>query len=345
MSKARWLIVVCFVVLLAAAGAAWAWDNSKKQTIAKGISVGGVAVGGKDAIAARSEVSKRFAASSLSPVVVKDGGHRYPISASSARVSVDVDSAISKAVSKSRSGWFGQRVWRDLTGARSKEDINPQISVDNGALRWFVRRVAKHADKPAVEAHLLYGPSSLATAAGSPGRAVNQRELVGKIKDGFSAASTEPVVITAPTRVVRPHTDVKGLADRYPTVITVSRSGFKLYLWKHLKLDRTYPIAVGMAGLETPAGLYSIQDKQVNPSWHVPNSPWAGDLAGKVIPPGPDDPIKARWMGIAGGAGIHGTSSEGSLGSAASHGCVRMAVSDVIDLYDRVSVGDPVYIE
>ena len=43
----------------------------------------------------------------------------------------------------------------------------------------------------------------------------------------------------------------------------------------------------------------------------------AGDLAGKVIPPGPDDPIKARWMGIFDGAGIHGTTDTASLGSAA----------------------------
>jgi lipoprotein-anchoring transpeptidase ErfK/SrfK len=99
-----------------------------------------------------------------------------------------------------------------------------------------------------------------------------------------------------------------------------------------------------MQGLETPAGLYKIQDKQVNPSWHVPNSPWAGKLAGKVIPPGPDDPIKARWMGFNGGAGIHGTAEVGSLGSAASHGCVRMAIPDVEELYDQVDVGTPVYV-
>ena len=49
-----------------------------------------------------------------------------------------------------------------------------------------------------------------------------------------------------------------------------------------------------------------------------------------------DNPLKARWMGIFDGAGIHGTDDTGSLGSAASHGCVRMSVPDVIDLYDQV---------
>ena len=49
-------------------------------------------------------------------------------------------------------------------------------------------------------------------------------------------------------------------------------------------------------------------------------------------------------MGIFDGAGIHGTDEPSSLGSAASHGCVRMAIPDVIELYDQVSVGTPVYI-
>jgi len=98
-------------------------------------------------------------------------------------------------------------------------------------------------------------------------------------------------------------------------------------------------------GLETPAGLYHIQNKGVNVPWSVPNSPWAGDLAGTVVPGGvPENPLKARWMGIFDGAGIHGTDQIGSLGTAASHGCVRMAIPDVIELYDKVPVGAPVYI-
>ena len=82
----------------------------------------------------------------------------------------------------------------------------------------------------------------------------------------------------------------------------------------------------------------------MDPSWHVPNSAWAGALAGKVIPPGPEDPIKARWLGIYNGAGIHGTDVLSSLGTAASHGCIRMAIPDVIEVYDEVPLGAPVYI-
>src|SRR4029453_13961678 len=106
-----------------------------------------------------------------------------------------------------------------------------------------------------------------------------------------------------------------------------------------LKLHETYPIAVGQVGLETPAGQYTIANKAINPAWHVPNSPWAGKLAGKVIPGGvPENPRRSGWRRIFDGAGIHGTADIGSLGSAASHGCIRMAVPDVEELYDEVPV-------
>ena len=134
------------------------------------------------------------------------------------------------------------------------------------------------------------------------------------------------------------------VASEYPTYLTLDRATYTLRLWKDLKLAKTYTVAVGQEGLETPEGLYHIQDKQMNPTWHVPESDWAGSLAGQSIPPGPSNPIKARWMGIYEGAGIHGTEETSSLGTAASHGCVRMSIPDVEELYDRVEVGTPIYI-
>ncbi|HVX34122.1 MAG TPA: L,D-transpeptidase [Solirubrobacterales bacterium] len=100
--------------------------------------------------------------------------------------------------------------------------------------------------------------------------------------------------------------------------------------------------------LPTRIGRYlggeELQAMEEEPTWYVPESDWAGDLAGQVIPPGPDNPIKARWMAIFEGAGIHGTEETASLGTAASHGCVRMSIPDVEELYDQVEVGTPIFI-
>ena len=151
--------------------------------------------------------------------------------------------------------------------------------------------------------------------------------------------------VRAKTQVVEPEVTTAELADKYPAVIMVNRAAFQLTLYKDLKPVKTYGIAVGQVGLETPAGLYYIANKAVDPAWHVPDSDWAGDLAGKVVPGDiPSNPLKARWMGIYDGAGIHGTDAEGSIGTAASHGCIRMRIPEVIELYDQVRRGAPVYI-
>jgi len=98
-------------------------------------------------------------------------------------------------------------------------------------------------------------------------------------------------------------------------------------------------------GFDTPVGVYPVENKAVDPAWHVPDAEWAGDLAGQVIPGGaPNNPLRARWMGIGEGRGIHGTDQPESIGTAASHGCIRMLIPDVTELYEDVPVATPVYI-
>ena len=158
-------------------------------------------------------------------------------------------------------------------------------------------------------------------------------------------SATGERVVTAPIKRIEPAVSGDRLAAEYPVVVTIDRGGFRLSLFKSLKRVRVYPIAVGQAGLETPAGLYKIQNKAVNPAWHVPSSDWAGALAGTVIPGGAaNNPIKSRWLGVYDGVGVHGTDARGSIGSTASHGCIRMLIEDVEKLYDAVPVGTPIFI-
>ena len=95
----------------------------------------------------------------------------------------------------------------------------------------------------------------------------------------------------------------------------------------------------------TPTGLFSVTNKQIDPVWSVPNSEWAGELAGTTVAGGTaENPLVSRWMGVTDGVGFHGTNETGSIGTAASHGCMRMNVADIEALYDQVPVGTPVYI-
>jgi lipoprotein-anchoring transpeptidase ErfK/SrfK len=144
---------------------------------------------------------------------------------------------------------------------------------------------------------------------------------------------------------VPPKVNANDLRKRHRTVLTIDRAHFKLRLFKNLRYSRSYDIAVGLPEFPTPTGRYSIRNKAVNPAWSAPDQPWAGAYRNEVVEGGsPENPLKARWLGITGGVGIHGTAAEYSIGTRASHGCIRMRVADVIDLYPRVPVGTAVLI-
>ena len=175
--------------------------------------------------------------------------------------------------------------------------------------------------------------------------AVRERALIRAIELKLASADRDRAVAVPAAITRRPRVTLRDLRRHYAWLIGVSRPRKELRLYRHLRLVKIYPIAVGQIGLETAAGRYEIQTKAINPAWSVPREPWAGSLAGRVIPPGsPDNPLKARWMGFHDGEGIHGTDDVGSLGTAASHGCIRMSVPDVKQLYRRVSLHTPVFI-
>lgn len=335
-------IVVLVVVLVAAVGA-YAYDHGRRDTIADGVRIGGLDVGGMSSGRARAEIRDRLLSKLRAPVVVTYHGRRFVLTPRSARVAVDVDGIVDEALSRSRDGSIFARIRRDVGAGRLDVELQPRVVYSHAVIARFAAQVASSIDRAPRDASIAFSPASLEPVSGRDGVTVEQRQLrravVHALTTAGGARSVRPL-----TRTVSPKVTTAQLASKYPTIITVDRAGFRLRLWKDLKLEKTYTIAVGRAGLETPAGVYTINDKQVDPSWHVPNSAWAGDLAGKTIPPGPADPIKARWMGIYNGAGIHGTDEIDSLGSAASHGCIRMAIPDVIDLYDRTPLGSTVYI-
>jgi len=336
-------LAVAAAVLVVAAVGAWAYDHGKRDMIAEGVRVAGVDVGGMSAENARAALRAQLLSRLRRPVVATFHGRRVVLSARRAGVAVNIEQAVEDAIARSRGGFFLSRVARDVTGGSVDADVQPHVVYSRLAVAHFVAQVGGGFDRPPRDASIDFSPTSLEPVRAQDGITVARRPLRRAVVHALTTPAVSHTVAVR-ARTVRPKVTTAQLAAKYPTVITVDRASFRLRLWKDLKLVKTYTIAVGMAGLETPSGVYTINDKQVNPYWHVPDSDWAGRLAGHVIPPGPTNPIKARWMGIYAGAGIHGTTDVNSLGSAASHGCIRMAISDVIDLYDRVPLGTTVYI-
>jgi lipoprotein-anchoring transpeptidase ErfK/SrfK len=331
-------------IALGVVGGAYAYDHSKRERIGEGVQVNGVAIGGMTRAQAEAKLKQTLLAPLDRPVKATYHGRTFTLTPRQAAIGIDIRGTVDKALARSQEGNMFSRSWRNLRNESLNATLAANVTYSQPAIERLVRRAQKSIDRAPRDAHVDLTKGIVDPKPSRTGIRVRYNTLAKELRQKLlSPGPAKDVAIH--TSVVEPKVSTAQLAKKYPAVIIVDRSRFKLTLFKNLKVAKTYGIAVGQVGLETPAGLYNIQNKAENPAWHVPNSDWAGDLAGTVVPAGdPGNPIKARWMGIYDGAGIHGTSEDGSIGSAASHGCIRMHVPDVEELYDQVPVGAPVYI-
>jgi len=124
--------------------------------------------------------------------------------------------------------------------------------------------------------------------------------------------------------------------------VVVDLSDRQTYVYRGTEQVGAYPVAIGMAGWETPTGRFQIIDKQVDPHWQHP-------ITRADIPPGPGNPLGSRWIAFLpmedGVIGFHGTYQTELLGQAVSHGCIRMHNADIEALYEKVSLGTVVTVQ
>jgi lipoprotein-anchoring transpeptidase ErfK/SrfK len=336
------LLAVGLAFLIFGSVGVYAYDSSNDE-IAEGITAAGIDIGGLSEGEAREKLRREVAYDLERPLKVRAKGRSFTLEPERARIRTNVDAMVDRAVERSREGNVISRSLRTITGGEVHEDIPVKVTYEKRAVTALVKRVKRKTDLPARDASVEFSGGSVRPVAGRNGRSLDAGHLTSKIEAALVEPTSERVV-RARVTTTRPAVTTDEVADKYPKIVVVNKAATSVTLYERLKPVKTYQVAVGSPGYPTPSGRFAIQNKQVDPVWNVPNSDWAGDLAGRSIPPGPQNPLKARWMGIYGGAGFHGTADVGSIGSAASHGCVRMSVPDVIDLYERVEVGTPVFV-
>lgn len=303
-----------------------------EPVITPGVSAAGVDVGGLTVAEATAKLQQAARGRLARPVLVAVAGRRFRLRMRRIGFRLEARRTARRAY---RAG---------LRSSGQPVNVNPFIRYRAASLRAFASEVAWRSYRRPRNAWVRITLRRMIAHRSYSGRRLAQWKLRAKLRRLLRSATARRVVHARRSKV-RAAIRYRELRRIYSTVVTVHRGGHRLRLFKRLRYDRSYPIAVGAAGFDTPAGLHRIREKQVNPAWHAPNRPWAGSYAGKTVPGGaPDNPLKARWLGIAGGVGIHGTSESWSIGTSASHGCIRMHVSDVVDLYRRVPVGARVLI-
>jgi lipoprotein-anchoring transpeptidase ErfK/SrfK len=337
-------VAAFLAVLVVLGGALYAYDDARADKIAPGVEVGGVALGGLTPDQARARLEREILQPLEQPIVVHHAAKTWKLGAREARLRADLGAMVDEALARSRTGNIFARSWRSLSGQRMNDDLRPTVQYSDAAVIRLIDKVRKSVERPAKDASVKIDGEGVRTISGVEGLAIAASQLHRQIGAAITSTTASRTFV-AKTRHTQPKVTTADLKRKYDTVIVVNRSQFRLRLFKALKPTQSYGIAVGQIGLETPAGQYTIANKAINPAWHVPNSAWAGKLAGKVIAgDDPSNPIKARWLGIFDGVGIHGTSDDASIGSNASHGCIRMHIPDVEKLYDEVPVGSAVYI-
>jgi lipoprotein-anchoring transpeptidase ErfK/SrfK len=332
---------VLFVAALAVAGA-YVYDRSQDGQIASGVTIDGIDVGGMSAEDAEAKLRNKLLRPLDKPLRAIYRDRTWSLPGAKLKVRAEIEPAVEQAVEVSREGDLPTRIGRYLGGDELEVEISAHLAYSRGAISRFVRRISADLDRAPRDASVDPTADTLEVVASRPGRKLRDVRLTEELREAVTGGG--PRTVSARVHRTAPEVTTAAVASRYPSYLTLDRATFTLRLFKDLELTRTYTVAVGQEGLETPEGIYAIQAMEEEPTWYVPESDWAGDLAGQVIPPGPANPIKARWMAIFEGAGIHGTEETESLGSAASHGCVRMSIPDVEELYDEVEVGTPIFI-
>jgi lipoprotein-anchoring transpeptidase ErfK/SrfK len=251
---------------------------------------------------------------------------RFPVYPARLGYKADVDYAVQVAL------LFGTRraVPEGGVNVRLRQRVNKK------KLRAFLKAKAAKGVLKSRDARLGVSNRGFKVTKARFGRALSITKAEKKIQRLILAPKRPATVAVLATKRLKPAVTNPG------TGILVNRNTFKLQFFKAGKI-RTFPIAVGQIGFSTPAGRWSVTSKQKYPTWYPPPSPWAAGAS--PVPPGPGNPLGTRWMGLnATFIGIHGTPSSGSLGSRASHGCIRMGINDAEWMFDRVEVGTPVVI-
>jgi hypothetical protein len=289
------------------------------KLITAGVSVGGTLVGGLSVAEARAFIERRFA---RRLEIVVSPSRRVHLTPAQLGARAKIEKALRRA-----------------TRVRTPGSLVPlEVTFRRGRLERVLASIGRETRREPVDARLKMIGLEPHVVAGRPGR---------RLKELIAAREIRKVLKLHQRAAVRlEFADIRPAVseDQLGSLIVIRRESRQLYFYTPRGLKRVFRIATGQASYPTPVGRFEIVTKQRNPWWYPPpGSDWARGK--EPVPPGPGNPLGTRWMGISAPlVGIHGTPDAASVGYSASHGCVRMLISQAEWLFERVEVGTPVVI-
>lgn len=337
LSRSFALLGALILFVIAGGGAfAVADDYLAREVIPAGAAVAGIDVGGLTRAEARAAITTGVAEPLGQPVTVTYEDRQFTLDAA-LMITVDVDAMVEDAFRPRAVAFITDRVVDRALDRPAGSVTGIALSIDEQALAAWLDDVAAQIETATTDATLTVDVNRLVLTPSSRGVSVDRAAMLTSLRESL-AAGTKSV----PLAVI--YTEPVFTEEDLGPAIVVDISERRLYLYEHGILAKEYGVAVGTPSHPTPRGDFQITLKRYMPTWVNPGSAWAADMP-RFIPPGPSNPLGTRALNIdAPGIRIHGTSADYSIGTAASHGCMRMHRWDIEELYERVDVGTPVHI-
>lgn len=347
-STASKVLSVVMSVLMFAISAVAVWavvsDYALRGIVAKGAALVGHDLGGMTDTQVRATIDEYVSTPVMRPLTVAGDSKSWTLDPKGI-VSVDTDAMTAEAYAPTRKATLVERLISRLADKPLPVDVKPVYSVDATAVAGWVKQTAALVDRPPVDAKRDLVDYGLHITPGVSGATVEQAKAIEQISQALTsdaARASASKVASLPITVVAPSVD----ASSFGTAIVVSLSQTRVRLFNGDQLITEYLCAPGQPAWPTPKGDFKIVNKQANAPWINPNSAWSASMP-PIIPGGAGNPMGDRKIAInVPGVFLHGIprSEYSSIGTHASHGCMRMMPSSIHDLYGRVKIGDPVFI-
>ena len=319
--------------------AAYRYDRATAARILPGVVIDGIDVGGMTRDQAKAAVAEKAHELVSRPLTITAGSQTYDMSPADLGVNAKVEVAVDQAAELSQAYSWYSRAYHRLTNNPINKTINLGLVFNTSKMNDFVKKTATSLTKPGQDASIsINDKGGLDFVHAKPGKQLDTSASLKRVRQALHTNTSD---VTLPIKTVKPKVSDKALG--YTIVVRISQN--KLYLYKGFQLAKTYPVATAMPGFTTPLGDWQIVNKVANPTWvnPAPNG-WASGMPA-TIPPGPGNPLGTRAMYLnAPGIRIHGEFDASSIGTYASHGCIRMTVSDSEQLFDIVPIGTHVLI-
>jgi hypothetical protein len=338
----RWALIVLAMVLaflfLASSVLVYA-DSRHRGEMFPNTVVLGVDITGMTRAEAVEAVTEGAVRPLMLPFTLEFRGKQWVIDPAELGLQVDVEALVEQAYN---SGWQSsvfERTYRRAFDQPKNIDITLECFMDNEALMLRLNAIAAEIGQEVRDASLSfdYQTGELGFTPSRDGVWMDVETTLQALQSSLCSDDRvlEPVVAVTPPSL--------SSAD-VETVLVVDIMGNTLSWYNQDTLVKTYYVATGEPKYPTPLGKFYIIRKEENPVWINPNVEWSKDMPPR-IEPGPGNPLGVRALVTSAGGGtvlIHGTAN--LTPGLYSHGCIRMANWAVLELFDNVNVGTPLFI-